>query len=228
LNPRFTTFRNVAEPFRIHGLGKDREEIGVIARTLESVELRPAEMFLMRYPHQLSGGQRQRVSLARCLVTNPRFIVADEPVSMLDVSIRASFLELLKNLRLEQKVTVLYISHNLSEIRYISQKMAVMYLGKIVEIGITDKVIDNPKHPYTQKLVSAVPIIDPNRKRQRITLEGKKPDLVKPPLGCRFQSMCKYTERECYTYHPKMVKLEEGHEVACHLYSDHFGQQECD
>jgi len=219
LNPRFTVFRNVVEPLRIYGLNKNVNEIEVVSNALEAVELRPAKMFLYRFPHQLSGGQRQRVSLARCLVINPKFIIADEPVSMLDVSIRSAFLELLKNLQQEEELNVFYISHNLSEIRYISQRMVILYLGKIAEIGSTDQVIDNPKHPYTQKLISAVPIIDPNRKRERISIEGEIPDLVNLPPGCRFQSRCSYAEKKCFAIDPELIQIEDGHSVACHLYS---------
>ncbi len=218
LNPRFSVFRNVAEPLRIHRLTETSDELDLVSKALEAVELRPADLYLKRYPHQLSGGQRQRVALARCVVTRPKFIVADEPVSMLDVSIRAAFLELLKALQMTQGLNVLYISHNLSEIRYISQRMAVLYLGKIAEIGRTDKVIDNPKHPYTKKLISAVPIIDPDRKRERITLGGDKPDPVDLPPGCRFQTLCPEAERECRLREPELLEIEKHHYVACHLY----------
>ena len=218
LNPRFTVFRNVAEPLRIHRLTKSCDELDLVSNALEAVELRPAGLYLKRYPHQLSGGQRQRVALARCVVTQPKFIVADEPVSMLDVSIRAAFLELVKELQMTQGLNVLYISHNLSEIRYISQRMAVLYLGKIAEIGRTDKVIDNPKHPYTKKLISAVPIIDPDRKRERTTLAGEKPDPIDLPPGCRFQTLCPESESECRVREPEIFEIEKEHYVACHLY----------
>lgn len=218
LNPRFTVFRNVAEPLRIHRLADTRSELDFVSAALEAVELRPAHLYLKRYPHQLSGGQRQRVALARCVVTQPKFIVADEPVSILDVSIRAAFLELLKDLQMTRELNVLYISHNLSEIRYISQRMAILYLGKIAEIGATDKVIDNPKHPYTKKLISAVPIIDPDRKRERTTLGVEKPDLSDLPAGCRFQSLCPESEKECSIREPELLEVEEDHFVACHLY----------
>jgi len=218
LNPRFTVFRNVVEPLRIHRLNNARSELDLVSNALEAVELKPADLYIRRYPHQLSGGQRQRVSLARCVVTQPKFIVADEPVSMLDVSIRAAFLELLKDLQQTGGLNVLYISHNLSEIRYISQRMAVLYLGKIAEIGATDKVIDNPKHPYTKKLISAVPIIDPDRKRERTTIRGEKPDLFELPSGCRFQSLCPESKAECRIREPELLQLERDHYVACHLY----------
>jgi len=219
LNPRFTVFRNVVEPLRIHRLIPKADEVAMVSDALESVELSPAELFLERFPHQLSGGQRQRVALARCLITRPKFIVADEPVSMLDVSIRSAFLELLKKLQRQEGLNVLYISHNLSEIRYISQRMAILYLGKIAEIGLTDKVIDHPKHPYTQKLLSAVPVIDPNRKRERAMIEGDTPDLVSPPPGCRFQSRCRYAQKKCFTTDPELTQVDSDHYVACHLCS---------
>lgn len=218
LNPRFTVYRNVAEPLRIRRLDKAENEADMVSRALEAVELRPAELYLTRYPHQLSGGQRQRVSLARCIVTRPRIIVADEPVSMLDVSIRAAFLELLKELQQTRGLNVVYISHNLSEIRYISQRMAVVYLGKIVEIGATEKVIDSPKHPYTKRLISAVPIIDPDRKREHARIGAVKPDLWNLPAGCRYQSICPQTFGECRLREPELLELDSDHYVACHLY----------
>lgn len=218
LNPRFTVFRNVVEPLRIHDLSNDNGDIETVSNALDSVELKPAQFYLNRFPHQLSGGQRQRVALARCLITSPKFIVADEPVSMLDISIRAAFLELLKNLQREQELNVIYISHNLSEIRYISQRIIIMYLGKIVESGSTEKVIDDPKHPYTQRLLSAVPVIDPDRKRKRVIIEGRRPDLLNLIPGCRFQYACSQVQKKCSTINPKMVQIEEAHYTACHLY----------
>ena len=218
LNPRFTVYRNVAEPLRIRGLDKTENEADMVSRALEAVELRPADLYLRRFPHQLSGGQRQRVSLARCVVTRPKVIIADEPVSMLDVSIRAAFLELLKELQQTRGLNVVYISHNLSEIRYISQRMAVVYLGKIMEIGATGKVIDGPKHPYTKRLISAVPIIDPDRTRERTKTAGVKPDLWNLPAGCRYQSICPRAFAECRLREPELLKLDSDHYVACHLY----------
>jgi peptide/nickel transport system ATP-binding protein len=217
LNPRFTVLRNVVEPLRIHGLSKQVDEIQVACDILESVELRPAKLFLYRFPHQLSGGQRQRVSLARCLITKPSFIVADEPVSMLDVSIRAAFLELLKDLQKKESLNVLYISHNISEITNIAQRMAVMYLGKIVEIGPTQQVVDSPKHPYTQKLLAAVPIIATHRIRQRIAVKGRRPDLANLPPGCRYQSLCEHAKDICFDTEPVLISMKENHYVACHF-----------
>ncbi|GAA0356121.1 ABC transporter ATP-binding protein [Bacillus horti] len=197
LNPTFTIFQTIAEPLKIHGL-KDQEKIHErVVRALETAELKPAEDFMYRYPHELSGGQRQRVAIARGIVLEPKFLVADEPVSMLDVSIRAGILNLLKSLRKDMGLTMLYVSHDLSTIKYLCDRIAVMYLGKIVELGPVEEVILNPQHPYTKTLLSAVPIPDPDFERKRIDVDDEVADQINLPEGCRFEPRCPFATEEC-------------------------------
>ena len=173
LNPRFTVFATIAEPLFVHNVGETYEErVDMVCRALEHAELKPPEEFINRFPHELSGGQRQRVAIARTLVLRPRFIVADEPVSMLDVSIRAGIMNLMLSLREEYHIPFMFISHDVSVTRYMSHRIAVMYLGSIVELGETEDVIKKPKHPYTQALLSAVPVPDPTAKHGRIKIIG--------------------------------------------------------
>ena len=192
LNPRFTVRRILEEPLIIHGIGNRREREEIIVKMLEAVKLLPASDFMERYPHQLSGGQRQRVSVARAFILDPTLVVADEPVSMLDVSIRAEILELLLDLRKKFGTSLLFITHDLAVARYICDRIAVMYLGKIVEMGPARSLIDNPIHPYTKALVSAIPEPDPeNRKRFReVPIKGEIPSAVSIPGGCRFHPRC--------------------------------------
>ena len=198
LNPRFTVLQTIMEPLKIHEIGSNFfDRVERVKHALDRAELRPPEDFFDRFPHQLSGGQRQRVALARAIVLEPDFIVADEPVSMLDVSVRAGILNLLKNLRDEMGASILYISHDLATIRYICDRTAILYLGRVMEIGETEEVISNPCHPYTRMLLRAVPIPDPDRGRERVDPRGEIPDPIDLPNGCRFHPRCEFATPEC-------------------------------
>jgi oligopeptide/dipeptide ABC transporter ATP-binding protein len=216
INPRFTVKRVLMEPLIIHNIGQKKEKTELIEYMLSKVNLTPAKNFLEKYSHQLSGGQLQRIVLARALITNPMFLVADEPVSMLDVSIRASILNLMKNISQEMNLTTIYISHDLSLIRYMCGEIAIMYLGKIVEIGLTDKIIDNPKHPYTQALIEAVPIPDPGIKNKKVNIKNFVPSPIDLPPGCIFQNRCPKAMKICFEDEPQLKEIEIGHHVACH------------
>ncbi|WP_266075637.1 ABC transporter ATP-binding protein [Haladaptatus caseinilyticus] len=187
LNPRMTVYDTVVEPLRIHDVPNQRARV---RRALEFAELEPAEAYFDRYPHELSGGQRQRLAIARALVIDPDFIVADEPVSMLDVSLRAGVLSLLERMTDEFGLSVVYISHDLSLLRHMCDRLAIMYMGKIVEQGPTEEIITNPKHPYTRALIDAVPVPDPLAGRERVELEGEVGDAINVPSGCRFRKRC--------------------------------------
>ena len=215
LNPRFTVFRTVCEPLEIHGIGRhsDREEL--VHQALEKSELRPAEQFFAMFPHQLSGGQRQRVAIARAIVLEPKFLVADEPVSMLDVSIRAGMLKLFKRLTESMEMAGLFVSHDLSLIRHICDQTAIMYLGRIVEIGDTETIITNPTHPYARALLAGVSIPDPRIKRDRIILKGEIPSAKNIPLGCRFHTRCYMAEDRCLREDPPLEKKASGAEADC-------------
>ncbi|MEM3833086.1 MAG: ABC transporter ATP-binding protein [Thermoprotei archaeon] len=224
LNPRFTISDILQEPLIVHGNAlelnnpKEREEL--VAKALEEVKLTPPEEFLWRYPHQLSGGQRQRVAIARALILRPKFIVADEPVSMLDVSIRAETLELMLNLKEKYGLTYLFITHDLAVARYISDRISVMYLGKIIELGQASRVIENPLHPYTQALISAVPEPDPaNRAKMReVPIQGEIPSAASIPPGCRFHPRCPFVMDICRKEEPPLIEVESNHYAACWLY----------
>jgi peptide/nickel transport system ATP-binding protein len=217
LNPRFTVMHTILEPLRIHQIGSRAERLERAIDALHKAELRPADTYLHRFPHQLSGGQRQRVAIARAIVLQPQFIVADEPVSMLDVSIRAGVLNLLRSLKEQMGLTMLYITHDLSTLRYICNRTAIMYLGRIAEIGPTEAVIDHALHPYTQALIAAVPRTDPDVHRQSMRIEGEIPDPIDLPRGCRFRPRCKRAFEACFT-EPELKEVAPGHHVACHLY----------
>lgn len=220
LNPRFTIFRTIAEPLMIHGM-KDKEEIEKrVIEALETAELRPAENFIHRYPHELSGGQRQRVAIARGIVLEPKVLVADEPVSMLDVSIRAGILNLLRRLRKDLNLTMLYISHDLSTIKYLCDNIVIMYLGKILEYGPVNEVIDNPQHPYTKALLSAVPVPDPDYERERIEIDGEVADQINLPKGCRFAPRCPFATEACESVDHTLFERSDGHYSACILTKD--------
>ena len=217
LNPRMVVRSILEEPLLIQGeLGNIEERVH---RVLEDVKLTPPEEFLFRYPHELSGGQRQRVAVARSLILNPEFIVADEPVSMLDVSIRAEVVNLLLELREKYGVSFLFITHDLALSRVICDRLAVMYLGKIVEMGETERIIKEPLHPYTQALLEAVPVPDPTSKRIEVRVKGEIPSPINPPSGCRFHTRCpSYIGEICRSEEPKLMDVK-GRMVACHLYS---------
>lgn len=217
LNPRMTVFDTVAEPLEIHGLVRDRaDKEQKVINALVEAGLEPPEEFFERYPHELSGGQRQRVAIASALATRPKFIVADEPVSMLDASIRATILSLLLEVREKLGVTYLYITHDLALARFISDRIAIMYLGKIVEAGGSGEVVDKPLHPYTKALISVVPVPDPKAKRQRTILKGEIPNPLDIPSGCRFYPRCPLAKDKCRQEEPVLVEAEGGHYVACH------------
>ena len=219
LNPRLTVGGIVAEPLEVHSIGTKKEQRERVKDLLQLVGLNA--YFIKRYPHEFSGGQRQRIGVARALATNPSFIVADEPISALDVSIQAQVVNLLDDLKAELGLTYLFIAHDLSMVRYISDRVAVMYLGKIAELSDRDEVYDHPLHPYTQALLSAIPIPDPKKEtqRQRIILEGTVPSPSNPPTGCRFHPRCQYATEICSEVDPEFRNLGTGsepHFVACH------------
>jgi oligopeptide transport system ATP-binding protein len=215
LNPRMTVEAIVGEPLVIHKVANGKELQERVEALLERVGLNP--MLGNRYPHEFSGGQRQRIGVARALALNPSFIVADEPISALDVSIQAQVVNLLEDLQDEFDLTYLFITHDLSMVRYICDRVAVMYLGKIVELGPVTKIYDNPQHPYSQALLSAVPVPDPvvEDQRQRIILEGDVPDPANPPEGCNFNTRCPLAFDRCYKEEPKLKELIADHEIAC-------------
>jgi len=217
LNPRFTIYRSLIEPLLIHHIGDRAEQEERVFRALARVNLRPPESFLGKYPHQLSGGQLQRVVLARALMLEPHFLVADEPVSMLDVSVRASILNLMRAMQRELNLAVVYISHDLSLIQYMCERTAIMYLGRIVEIGPTSQVIAQPLHPYTQALIAAVPVPDPRYRLADLQIKDTVPTPINLPPGCRFQERCPRATPICR--HPvPLVEHMPGHLVECHLY----------
>ncbi|MDA1330845.1 MAG: dipeptide ABC transporter ATP-binding protein [Chloroflexi bacterium] len=223
LNPRMTVGKIVSEPLEVHKIGTAQSRHARVQELLEIVGLNPG--FVNRYPHEFSGGQRQRIGVARALATNPDFIVADEPISALDVSIQAQVVNLLGDLKKEFGLTYLFIAHDLSMVRYISDRVAVMYLGRIVEMGPTGKVYGHPVHPYTQALVSAIPIADPEveAKRERHILEGDVPSPAAPPSGCHFHPRCRYATDRCRDESPLFRPLETDKDrlVACH-YAEQF------
>ncbi len=223
INDRFTVKKWVGEPLKIHHMVPADGIEGPVLEALENSGLEPAEEYLNRYPHELSGGQRQRVAIARALVLNPSFIVADEPTSMLDVSVRAGVLRVIRNLVKENNVTVLYISHDLSLLRYVCDRIGIMYQGELAEIGDADIVLNDPKHPYTQALVSAVPRSDPRQKRERIRIPDEVIDRYGGIEGCSFKNRCPYRFEKCEEK-PRLLQTEEGtgpdRHVSCHLHDD--------
>ncbi|TET85153.1 MAG: ABC transporter ATP-binding protein [Anaerolineales bacterium] len=216
LNPRQTVFATVAEPLEIHKLVKGRAEmIERVKMALDVAGLKPPETFFDRYPQELSGGQRQRVVIAAALVLNPKMLVADEPVSMLDVSIRAEILNLLRQLRDERGVTILYITHDLATAAFFTDRVAVMYLGRIVEIGPTKTVLIDPRHPYTQALLSVIPVPNPRRRRKRMILVGETPNPIDLPSGCRFHPRCPVASDQCSRTEPQLKRVDADHLVEC-------------
>jgi len=224
LNPRRTVYDTVVEPLRIHDMPNQTARV---RRALEFAELEPADHYFDQYPHELSGGQRQRLAIARALVVDPDFIVADEPVSMLDVSLRAGVLSLMEEMTEEFGLSVVYISHDLSLLRHMCDRIAIMYMGKIVEQGPTEDIITNPKHPYTKSLIDAVPVPDPTTDRERVELKGEVGDAINVPTGCRFKNRCnEYIGDICDQVAPPLegkVDIQGERHVACHLYESENG-----
>jgi oligopeptide/dipeptide ABC transporter ATP-binding protein len=216
LDPRMTIGDSIGEALLVHGVKGDQERLRKVEELLLRVGLETE--YATRYPHEFSGGQKQRIGIARALAVNPKLIVADEPVSALDVSIQAQILNLMMDLRDEFGLTYLFIAHDLSVIRHISDRIAVMYVGKIVELADEAEIFAHPLHPYTKALLSAVPIPNPHKKKRGILLEGDVPSPVDPPSGCRFHTRCREVLRICSQEEPRMRELEKDHFVACHLY----------
>jgi oligopeptide/dipeptide ABC transporter ATP-binding protein len=218
LNPRYTIAQSVNEPLVIHYPGDRALQREMLLRAMERAGLLPTASYLDRYPHQLSGGQLQRVAIARAISVEPRFLVADEPVSMLDVSIRAGILNLLRYFATKLRMAILYISHDLSTMRHVCTTIAVMYLGRIIESGPADAVLDTPLHPYTQALVGAVPVMGGRRARPPSKLLGALPDAIRLPRGCRFHPRCPQAMDVCRAHEPVLQPVAGGHDVACHLH----------
>ncbi|HTE35309.1 MAG TPA: dipeptide ABC transporter ATP-binding protein [Reyranella sp.] len=215
LNPRMTAGEIVGEPLYVHGVKGRKERLEQVAALFARVGLRPAQM--SNYPHQFSGGQRQRIGIARALALGPKLIVGDEPVSALDVSIQAQVINLLQDLQRERQLSYLFISHNLAVVEHISHRIAVMYLGRIVEYADTRSIFVRPQHPYTEALLSAVPVPDPAIKRQKRVLQGDVPSPVNPPSGCHFHTRCPYAIARCKVETPLLREIAPGHHVSCHL-----------
>ncbi len=221
LNPRSTIFEIVAEPLLVHGIARGRAERAMRVKTaLEEAGLRPAEDYTLRYPHELSGGQRQRVVIAAAMVLEPELLLADEPVSMLDVSIRAEILNLLRELQQKRGVSIVFITHDLSTVAYFADRIAVMYLGRIVESGDALEVLKSPQHPYTKALLSVVPVPNPRLRRERIILQGETPNAAQIPMGCRFHPRCPVSMDECTRTDPPYVAVSGTHHAACLKVSD--------
>ncbi|MBI3152510.1 MAG: ABC transporter ATP-binding protein [Chloroflexi bacterium] len=215
LNPTQTIEEIVTEPLAVHGLTHERDER--VKKAMEDAGLKPAEVYLKRYPHELSGGQRQRVVIAAALVLEPEIILADEPVSMLDVSIRAEIINLLAELRITRQIAVIFITHDLGSVGFFADRVAVMYLGRIVEIGTMLEVLEKPQHPYTKALISVIPVPNPRLRRERIILQGETPNPIDIPTGCRFHPRCPVAFATCNASDPPMVTLSKTHQAACLL-----------
>jgi oligopeptide transport system ATP-binding protein len=214
-DPRFSVLNSISEPLRTHTDLRGERLVQRAEELLEQTGM-PGEI-LFRYPHEFSGGQLQRIAVARALALNPKFIVLDEPTSALDVSVQAQIINLLQQLQHELKLTYLFITHDLSVVQHISDRIAVMYLGKVVELSDTDTIFENPQHPYTQALLASAPSLDPEFRRERIILAGGVPDPANPPSGCRFHPRCPIAIDKCAELEPKLKTTEDGHMAACHL-----------
>ena len=219
LNPRHSVQKILEEPLIVHGIGDKKERAKRVAEMMEVVGL--SSYHLKRYPHQFSGGQRQRIGIARALMTKPKLIIADEPVSALDVSIQAQVLNLLKDIQKEFGLTYIFIAHDLGVVRHISDRVGVMYLGRMVELSESEELYEFPLHPYTQALLSSVPIPDPDVKRESIVLTGDIPSASNPPSGCAFHTRCQYAMDVCKTVNPVYQEIKKGHYAACHLHGEH-------
>lgn len=219
LDPQMTVFEIISEGLEIHGIAKRKQEkIKIVSTLLNKVGLNQSHM--NRYIHEFSGGQRQRIGIARALAVNPKFLMCDEPISALDFSMRAQIINLLIDMKKERSLTMMFIAHDLSIVQHISDRVAVMYLGKIVELSDADKLYKSPLHPYTKVLLSAIPLLDPkaNKERERIRLDGEIPSPINVPIGCNFHNRCKFAMEQCKLEKPEFKEIEKGHYVACFLY----------
>lgn len=216
LHPRMTVGEIIGEPHVIHGTARGKEKEKKITEWLQKVGLNPYHIY--RYPHQFSGGQKQRIGIARAMILNPKFVIADEPVAALDVSVRASIINLMKTFQKQYNITILFISHDIAVVRQICNRIIVMYLGKIFETAKVPELFDEPLHPYTKALLSSVPIPDPDVKKERIILEGDVPTPINPPTGCRFHPRCFERMPICSEVEPKKIEINKNHSVFCHLY----------
>jgi peptide/nickel transport system ATP-binding protein len=218
LNPRMSIYDILAEPLEIQEASKGPEEtLNRVVHVLEDMDLVPPEQFLFRFPHEVSGGQRQRVAIARAFIINPEFVVADEPISMLDASIRTEVMKLMLEMVKKSKVTFLFITHDVALTRYMCNRIAVMYLGKIVEIGPTEELVQKPAHPYMEALIAAVPVPDPTARRTEVVIKGEVASPVNPPPGCRFHPRCPYAQDKCKKEEPRLVAIGKERYVACHF-----------
>ena len=225
LNPRMSVFDIIAEPLLVHHLYQDKADLEKkVLDLLHRVGL--DDYHANRYPHEFSGGQRQRIGIARALAVEPEFIVCDEPISALDVSIQSQVLNLMNQLKRDMNLTYIFVAHDLSVVEHISDRVGVMYLGNFVEVGEKEKIYSNPMHPYTQALLSAVPVPDPTAKRERILLEGSIPSAHKPPTGCKFHTRCPKCMECCKTQAPERYEVDDGHYVYCHLYDKERREQQ--